>query len=187
MWKVTSGRCSRQLVGLMDKMSKMFVPSYGLIHHKHTYLASEGPVRVMTDIGDIKALIKTPQDAEYTLLKTKRKRNYRQIDVTAIYTEYFNGILENTLMPAIHSLGGGIKAEHLRCVRRRVIGDREEYTLYPTIHWCTIKSHLHPQGNPCRYFISLRMDNTFSLDMLCFGCGFDTDIFVGPLPKEGCD
>lgn len=187
MWKIKNGKPTRQLIGVMDKMSRSFVPSYGLVHHKHTYLAKEGPVKVMTDIGDIESLIKTPQDAEFNLLKAKnsRKRKYERVDevLSDRFTTYLTSIMEDTLMPAVHSLGGGFEEDRLTGVKRRVAGDRVEYTLTPTIRWCTKKRHTDPKGNPCRYFVTLNDNDTFSLGMMCFGCGFDRNIHVGDLPS----
>ena len=183
MWKIKNGKPTRQLIGVMDKTSRSFVPSYALVHHKHTYLAKE-KVRVMTDIGDIQSLIKTPQDAEFNLLRNSRKRKYKQIDaaVTDRFTAYLTSIIDDTLMPSVHSLGGGFEEDRLTGVRRRVAGDRVEYTLTPTIRWCTKKRHTDPKGNPCRYFVTLK-DGTFSVGMMCFGCGFDRNIFVGDFPS----
>lgn len=184
MWKIKKGKPTRQLIGVMDKMTRSFTPSYALVHLKHTYLDNEGPVKVMTDIGDIKSLIRTPQDAEFELIKNSRKRKYQRISpgMTDRVTNYLKSIISDTLMPSVHSLGGGIKEDRLTGVRRRVVGDRDEYVLTPTLRWCTKKRHMDPRGNPCRYFVTLNNDNTFAVGMMCFGCGFDKNIFVGNLP-----
>jgi hypothetical protein len=191
MWKVKNRQYSRQLVGIMYKPSKAFTPSYGLVHAKHTYL--EGPVEVMTDIGCIQSLIKTPQSAEYALLK-KRKRgggggggyeSGTKRRKMGGYTEFFSGILDTVLMPAVHRTGGGCSEDRLVGVTRRITaGDREEYTLTPTIRWCVNRAHLNPNGNPCRYFVNVMEDGFYTLGMMCWGCGFTRGIVTGNVPEE---
>lgn len=181
MWKIKNGKPSRQLIGVMDKKSMSFLPSYGLVHHKHTYLAENKRVEVMTDIGDIKSLIKTPQDAEISLIKSKTNRKRKAAAPPSQILHHLTDIIEDSLMPAIHSRGGGIKDDKLTGVERRYVGYRDQYTLTPTIHWCTVKKHADPKGNPCRYFVSLN-GTSFSVGMMCFACGFDPNIYEGDLP-----
>ena len=189
MYKIRNKQPIRQFVALMFRPTKAFAPSYGLVHAKHTFLAESG-VEVMTDVGCIQSLIKTPQNAEYDRLTkrceqppsfTERKRR-----VGGGYTDFFTSILKSTLMPAIHAAGGGGYPEDTLTGVTRQVGSfegTESYTLTPAIRWCVNRAHINPSTNPCRYYIVVNTNGTYSLGMMCFGCGFYGKIFIGDISE----
>lgn len=190
---------SRQLIPLFVEATNAFKPSAGLVHMEHPTFDRE-TARVLTSIGDISDLVTkySPKDAEFFLLNKKggmqrnrwwKKQTPADDDDTSLkcnYTTFFNGLLDNVLMPAVwaRGAGGGLPQDTFQEVRRRIGKTGDEYAIIPAIKWCTLREHVNPHGNPCRYFLNVRKDDTFSMSMFCYGCGVDSAIYVGDLPKH---
>lgn len=180
---------SRQLLPLFTACTSAYLPSSGLVHAVHSSLR-KGSAKVLTHIGDISDLVKkySPRDAEFNLLRKKNQKKVWYGDKGEggshrSYTEFFKSILHDVLLPAVWACGGGDPDDHFEEVKRQAGKYHEEYTLVPSIRWCTIRHHTDTNGNPCRYFIQITPDDSFSLCMYCFGCGVDRNVYVGKLPS----
>lgn len=185
--KLINNTYCRQLMPLFVSQSFSFVVAQTLFHTRHGYLAKDD-VMVLDNIGNITNLIKSARAEEFTLQKKVKKARLARAPVLPSdgCIGYFKSILESRIMPAIWASGGGYDDEILTDVRRKAGHDFADYDLFPRIHWCTIRAHRNPQGNPCRYYIRVNRDEgTFSLCMFCFGCTVDRDILVDRLPFTG--
>lgn len=196
-YKMASGKYVRQLVPLFTSVNRAFTPVFGLVHSPHHLLAPHEEVKVMTSMGNISNLIKTAEKEEFKLrVENRAKRKIKRrgdeedgvvldVDVT---TRFFRSLLESgAVMAAIHEKGGGVREESLTDVQRRVSARScgEEYLFAPPIHWCTVRSHRDPMGNPCKYFVKIGEDkSTYSLWMYCFACRVDVGILDGMVPPE---
>lgn len=185
--KVINHVYCRELMPQFVSANFAFVLDQTLFHTKHGYLAKAGVV-VLDRIGDITPLIKTTRTEEFTLQKKVKNARRAMSQSTGVSRDdnltYFKSILRSRIMPAIWSSGGGYEDEVLVDVKRKPGFDFTEFNLHPMIHWCTVRHHRNPAGNPCRYFIRIdRETGTFSLNMFCFGCTVDKDILVDRLPN----
>ena len=186
----------RQLMPLFVSKARVFDIAQTLFHTRHDFLSTAGDVVILTSIGDVTSLIRTPEQEEFNL----RKRRFRKTEAplsnhifsqqgpTVLvdnYVNYFKSIILTDIMPAIWNTGGGFKDQYnvLTDVRKRVGVDCTEYFFYPTIMWCTSRHHANPRGNPCSYFIKTNpTQGTYSLWGYCFACKVHRDILIGEIP-----
>ena len=135
----------------------------------------------------------SPRGAEYNLLRKKAHKSNKnrlwwnitdKIEVEEEefspimnYAQYFMTILANCIMPAILQNGDGEKHARLTRVKINFSNKHTSDTLTPLIKWCVYRQHVNKSRNPCRYFITIGEDNTFTVNMSCFGVEY-TVIFT---------